>query len=54
MGFFVPNLGAFGALKTSQKRLRFESWGVEGGNFTRVRNGTCVGLAREKQGRVHR
>ena len=54
MGFFVLNLGTFGALKTGQKRLRFESWGVEGGNFTRVRNGTCVGLAREKQGRVHR
>jgi hypothetical protein len=28
MGFFVLNLGAFGALKTGQKRLRFESWGV--------------------------
>jgi hypothetical protein len=29
------------------------SWGVEWGNFTLVRNGTCMkGL--EKQGRVHR
>jgi hypothetical protein len=42
MGFVVLNLGTFGALKTSQKRLRFESWGVEGGNFTLVRNGTCM------------
>ena len=42
MGFFCPEFRDFRALKTGQNWLRFESWGVEGGNFKLVRNGTCM------------
>ena len=60
MGFFVLNLGTFGALKTGQKRLRFECWGVEsmsrtfGTGIPKANGFVCPRTCREKQGRVHR